>query len=154
MSSNVGISKQGRRAVVMVVWVAVGLMLIWRGLPYVGLRADPEVAGLAGNDTWLALGAAVLVGLGKGFTMLRKGARRAAAAIEKRGEYAPAWTVFTPFMLILVLLMIALGLTLRHADYDAGIKAWVVGILYPGIGLALIIGGLLALSVAPLPEKR
>jgi hypothetical protein len=154
MSSSVGISRQGRRLVVAVVWVAVGLMLIWRGLPYVGLRADPGVAGLSGNDTWIALAVAVVVGLGKGFTMLRKGARRAAAAIEKRGEYAPAWTVFTPFMIVLVLLMIGLGLVLRLAPYDPGIKAWVVGILYPGIGLALIIGGLLALSVEPLPDKR
>lgn len=146
-------SRQGRRTVVMVVWVAVGLLLIWRGLPYTGFRADADVVGLAGNARWIALGLAVVVGIGKGMTALRKGARRAATQIEAKGEHAPAWSVFSPFMIVLVGLMIALGLALRHADYDATVKAWVVGILYPGIGVALILGGFLALSVKPLPPR-
>ena len=146
-------SKQGRRTVVMVVWVAVGLLLIWRGLPYTGFRAEPDVVALAGNARWIALAVAVVVGIGKGLTALRKGARRAATQIEAKGEQAPAWSVFSPFMIVLVGLMIALGLVLRTADYDATVKAWVVGILYPGIGVALILGGFLALSVEPLPPK-
>ncbi len=146
-------SQQGRRWVVAVVWIAVGIMLIVRGLPYAGLRHDPEVVGLAGNDTWIALGIGVVVGLAKGFTLLKKGARRAVSNIVKSGENAPAWTVFAPSMIVLVLLMIGFGLVLRLAPYDATIKAWLVGILYPGIGIALIVGGLLATKVAPLPPK-
>jgi len=147
-------SQSGRRMVVCVLWIAVGLMLIWRGLPYAGFRSSPDVTALHGDQRWIALLAGLILGIGKGFTMLRKGARRAAAQIVSRGEQAPVWTVFSPFMILLVALMVAAGLALRLAPYDAGVKAWVVGILYPGIGVALIIGGWLALSVEPLPARR
>jgi hypothetical protein len=146
-------SQQGRRTVVMVVWVAVGVLLIWRGLPYTGLRDKPDVVGLAGSQSWIALAIGVVVGIGKGMSALKKGARRAARQIVDKGEQAPAWTVFSPTMILLVALMVGAGLALRFAPYDPTIKAWVVGILYPGIGVALIIGGILALSVEPLPEK-
>lgn len=146
-------SVAGRRGVVMVVWVAVGLMLIWRGLPYTGLRESTEVAGLMGDQRWIALAAAVVLGIAKGLTMLKKGARRAARQIVDKGERAAPWTVFSPAMIVLVALMVGLGLVLRLAPYDAGIKAWVVGILYPAIGVALILGGFLALSVEPLPRR-
>ena len=146
-------SQQERRWVVALVWMAVGVMLIWRGLPYVGLRYDPAVLSLSGNDTWIALGIAVVVGIGKGFTLLRKGARRGVANIVQSGELAPMWTVFSPYMIVLVLLMIAFGQLLRKLEYDPQVKAWLVGILYPGIGLALIIGGYLATKVAPLEAK-
>ncbi len=145
-------SQQGRRGVVMVVWVAVGLMLIWRGLPYAGLRDHVDVpVSLDGNQTWIALGIGLIVGIGKGLTALKKGARRAARQIIDRGEQAPPWTVFSPTMVLLVGLMVGAGLALRHSPYDPTVKAWIVGILYPGIGVALIIGGLLALSVDPTP---
>ena len=147
-------SQSGRRMVVCVLWVAVGCMLIVRGLPYAGWRIDPDVTGLHGDQRWIALAASVVLGLGKGFTMLRKGARRAATQIVARGEQAPVWTIFSPFMIVLVALMIGGGIALRKAPYDATVKAWVVGILYPAIGLALIIGGWLALSVEPLPARR
>ena len=150
-------SQQGRRRVVCVVWFAVGLMLIWRGLPYAGLR-DPgpeplDFHPLAGNASWIALACGVILGLGKGFTMLKKGARRAARQIVDRGESAPIWSVFSLFMILLVALMITAGIALRKAPYDPDVKAWVVGILYPGIGVALMIGGVLALSVPPLEKK-
>jgi hypothetical protein len=57
-------------------------------------------------------------------------------------------------MIALVLLMVGAGLALRHSPYDPRVKAWLVGILYPGIGVALIVGGLLALTVDPLPARR
>jgi hypothetical protein len=149
-----GMSQQGRRLLVCLVWMAVGLLLIWRGLPYTGFRADPAITSLHGNQRWIALLVGLVLGLGKGFTMLRKGARRAAAQIVSKGEHAPFWTIFSPFMILLVAIMIGAGLALRLAPYDPGVKAWVVGILYPAIGLALIIGGWLALSVEPLPARR
>lgn len=147
-------SQPGRRTVVCVLWVAVGLLLIWRGLPYAGFRAEPDVTPLEGGERWLALAAGLAIGVGKGLTMLRKGARRAAAQIVSRGEQAPVWTIFSPFMIVLVALMIGAGLALRLLPYDPQVKAWIVGILYPGIGVALIIGGWLALSVEPLPARR
>ena len=147
-------SQHGRRMLVCILWMAVGLMLIWRGLPYAGFRADPAITALHGNQRWIALLAGLVLGLGKGFTMLRKGARRAAAQIVSQGEQAPFWTILSPFMILLIAIMIGAGLALRLAPYDPGVKAWIVGILYPGIGVALIIGGWLALSVDPLPARR
>lgn len=141
-----------RRCLVCVIWFAVGVMLIVRGLPYTGLIDNAEIVGLTGNDTWIALAVAVVVGVGKGLTMLKKGARRAVTQIMAKGETAPPWTIFSPIMYLLVALMIGAGLALRNGDYDAGTKAWVVGILYPGIGLALMIGGILATRVGPLEK--
>ena len=142
----------GRRNVVCIIWTAVGLMLVWRGLPYAGLRAEPDVVGLTGASTWIALAAALVVGIGKGLTALRKGARRAVTHIVRQGERAPAWNVFSPVMYLLVAVMVAAGVALRRAPYDATAKAWIVGILYPAVGVALLIGGQLARTVSPLTE--
>jgi hypothetical protein len=100
----------------------------------------------------MALGIALVLGLAKGFTLLKKGARRAAKQIVNRGENAPFWTVFSPYMILLVLLMVGAGLAIRLSPYNPTVKGWVVGALYPAIGLALMIGGVLALSVEPLPD--
>jgi hypothetical protein len=149
-------SQQGRRLVVCVVWFAVGVMLMLRALPYLGLRAsDPltrDFNPLEGRNVWIALGLALVLGLAKGFTLLRKGARRAARQIVDHGEKAPFWTVFSLYMIFLVALMIGAGFAIRLSPYDPTVKGWVVGVLYPAIGLALMIGGLLALSVEPLPD--
>lgn len=145
-------STQGRRNTVCIVWVAVGLLLIWRGLPYAGLREVGGVVGLTGTNTWIALGVALIVGIGKGMSALKKGARRAATHIEAR-EDAPFWSVFSPIMILLVAIMVAAGLTLRLTDYDPTVKAWIIGILYPAVGVALLIGGFLARTVAPLPDR-
>ncbi len=146
-------SQSARRRLVMLVWVAVGLMLIWRGLPYAGFRAEPGILGLQGNERWIALAAGLVVGIAKGFTALRKGARRAVTHIVAKGDQAPVWTIFSPFMILLVALMVAAGLLLRQGNYDPQIKAWLIGILYPGIGVALILGGWQVLSANPLPPK-
>ena len=145
-------SQKNRRAVVCLVWFGVGVMLISRALPYLGLRPTDKTdfKPLEGSQVWIALSIALVIGLAKGFTLLRKGARRAARQIVDHGEEAPVWTVFSPYMIALVLLMIAAGLAIRGVPYDPTIKGWVVGTLYPGIGLALMIGGLLALGVEPL----
>ena len=142
----------GRRNLVCFIWSAVGLMLIWRGLPYAGLREDPNIVALAGTSTWIALAIALVLGVGKGMSALRKGARRAATHIERQGEHAPFWSVFSPVMYILVAFMIGLGLALRLAPYDAVAKAWVVGILYPSVGVALLIGGQHVRRIDPFPQ--
>ncbi|MHC4938387.1 MAG: hypothetical protein ACYTHK_05410 [Planctomycetota bacterium] len=142
-----------RRAVVSLVWTVVGLLLIWRGLPYVGLRDDPAVVGLAGAETWAALAVAVVIGIGKGMSALRKAAHRAVAHIARQGEQAAWWNVFSPFMYALVVIMVALGIGLREAPYDDHIKAWVIGILYPAVGVALVIGGQLVRRVETVPVR-
>ena len=49
--------------------------------------------------------------------------------------------------------MVCLGIAIRTTDYDATIKAWVIGILYPGIGLALLIGARsVAFGTPPEPQ--
>ncbi len=145
-------TRMQRRWLVCVLWVAIGLLLIWRGLPYAGFRAEEGIVALSGLDRYYALGLAFVVGVGKGFTALRKGARRIAGSIERAGERAPAWSVFSPFMIVLVALMIGAGLALRLSPYDPVVKAWIVGVLYPAIGLALIIGGRLVLHAQPLAD--
>ena len=146
-------SQQGRRWVVAIVWMAVGVMLIVRGLPYAGVVHWEGVTGLTGSSTWVALAIALAIGVGKGLTVLKSAAARAAAQIVAAGPKAPFWSVFTVRMLVLVGLMIAFGLAIRKLDYDPSIKAWLVGILYPGIGIGLIIGGWEATTVAPRPAK-
>ena len=143
----------GRRNVVCVIWVLVGILLFWRGLPYAGLVEDPEIVGLSGSNTWIALAAAVVVGIGKGMSALKKAGRRAVTRMHAMGDQAPVWTIFGWTMYLLVGLMIGAGLLIRTADYDPNVKAWIVGILYPGIGVALLIGGLLVRNAEPLPPK-
>lgn len=143
-------SISGRRFLVCLVWSAVGVMLILRGLPYAGFCEGVDVAHLEGSERWIAIGAAVLVGCGKGFTVLKKSARRIVGNIIQRGESAPPWSVFGLPMILLIGLMVGGGMALRLAPYDENLKAWIIAILYPGIGLALIIGGLLTLTAEPL----
>ena len=75
--------------------------------------------------------------------------REAAAHIARSGEGAPAWNVFSRGMLALVAFFVVLGLVLRLAPYDAVVKAWVVGISYPAVGVSLLIGGQFARTVEP-----
>jgi hypothetical protein len=144
----------GRRKVIGLLWAAVGLLLVWRGLPYTGLRAVPAVRGLAGSSRWLALALGALLGVAKGLTALRRSARSVVHGITARGEEAPAWSVLSPFMVLLIATMVGLGLMLRLAPYDPLVKAWAVGVLYPAIGTALILGGYLVVSLPIRPPER
>lgn len=144
-------SISGRRKIIGVLWAVVGLLLVWRGLPYLGLRTVPEVRGLEGASRWLALGLGALLGVAKGLTALRRSARSAVRGITVRGEEAPAWSVLSPFMVLLIVSMVGLGLLLRLAPYDPLVKAWAVGVLYPAIGTALILGGYLVVSLPATP---
>ena len=143
----------GRRNIVAVIWTLVGVLLFWRGMPYAGLREAPDVVGLAGANTWIALGIALVVGVGKGMTALRKGARRSVTYIERQGERGPWWKIFSPLMYVLVAIMIGAGVLLRRAPYDADVKAWVIGILYPAVAVALVIGGQLVRRVEAFPAE-
>ena len=59
-------SQQARRTLVCILWFAVGIMLIVRGLPYTGLTssdaATRDFTPLSGNNVWIALAVAVVLG--------------------------------------------------------------------------------------------
>ena len=67
-------SVQGRRNVVCVVWAAVGVLLVWRGLPYTGFREVPEIVGLRGSNSWIAVAAFAVVLSGCELEVLNPGA--------------------------------------------------------------------------------
>lgn len=141
------LSQRARRSLLAIIWIGVGGMLFSKGLRYAGVWPEvwsaEDLVTLTPAQAWWALALALLIGLLKGLTVFRKAAARATADILADGALAPFWRVFRPRMLLLIVLMIAAGLAVRLLPYDAHLKAWIVAIVYPGIGLALMIGGLL-----------
>jgi hypothetical protein len=96
-----------------------------------------------------ALGFACVVGFLKGMTVLKKAARRNVLNLIEAGPEAPLRSVFPIRLVALVAFMMGLGFAIRLAPYDPVTKAWVIGILYPGIGFGLMIGGLEILRFRP-----
>ncbi len=114
-------------------WVA-ALILAARARPVFG----PE--GLWMEEALIALGAAVVVGWGKGTTVMRSAARKARSRIIRRGPTAPPWSVFSLGTIALIVFFMALGYAIRVAPYPEQYRIWVIGIVYPGVALALLIG--------------
>lgn len=117
-----------------------GCLLSWRSLPYLGL-VQTDTVSLTPGELPMALGLALVVGVLKGWFMLRKSAEFAGRRMLREGLDAPWWTLFRPPVLLLLGVMVAMGVGLRHGPYDDQIKAWLVGIGYPAIAIALWIGG-------------
>lgn len=132
-------TRTGRLRLLAGVWAGAGVLLVLRGMPYLGLVAG-DVPSIPSSQRMAAAFAAVVVALVHGFAPLRKAGLRARARILADPAEAPARTVFPPSSLALVLGMVALGAVLRLAPYPDPLKAWVVGVLYPGIGASLWIG--------------
>lgn len=125
------ISRQGRVLLATILWIAVGLMLIWRGYPFLGM-----IGSTGGKAAAIALG--LLVGGAKGVFVLSKSARRTAGYIARRPEQDWLFLCFHPVLWAVIPLMILMGWALRTyvgADYP-GV---VVGV-YIGIGAAMIVG--------------
>ena len=134
------LSLQGRRYIYAGVWLFATCILFSRGLPYLGLLPGDVEVTLEGTDRWLALAIALVIGLLKGSTVLRKSGLKAVTRMKAQGEHAPAHTIMNIPTVALIAVMVAMGIAIRTTDYDTTVKARVIGILYPAIGLALLIG--------------
>jgi len=107
-------------------WVAVGLMLIYRGCSW--LATAPEA-------NWLPAGSGVFAGLLIHHFGFLKIVNRNLARINQLGEKAPV-TSFIPLKsYFTIATMIAVGILLRHT----GIPKYYLTVLYCAIGSALIL---------------
>ncbi|NCG20324.1 MAG: hypothetical protein GWP91_15050 [Rhodobacterales bacterium] len=135
-----GVKLAARQRTYGALWVFAGCLLCWRSLPYLGL-VQTDTVSLTTAELPVALGLALVVGVLKGWFMLRKSAEFAGRRMLREGKNAPWWTLFRPPVLVLLGVMIAMGVALRHGPYDDQIKAWLVGVGYLAIAIALWIGG-------------
>ncbi len=124
----------GRCRLYGLVWWIAALILAARARPFFG----PD--GLWMEDALIALGAAVVIGVAKGGSVMRRAAEKARGRIIRRGATAPPWSVFEPQVIALIGVMMALGFAIRLAPYPEQYRMWAVGVLYPGVALALLIG--------------
>ena len=128
------LSRGGRAGLATLIWIAIGVMLIYRGLV-------PHFSNI--ETTWgkaLALVLGVIIGGAKGMFVLRKSAVRTAGFIQRRPEKDWFWFCLHPILYILIPVMIGFGLLLKH--YFAGSNPGIVVAVYVGIGCALIMGSL------------
>lgn len=128
----------GRCRLYGLLWWVAALILAARARPYFGEGAG--ALGLSGQDAAIAGGAALIVGVGKGVSVMRRAAERARSRIMRRGATAPPWSIFEPGVVLLIVGMMGLGMAIRLAPYPEHYRPWVVGITYPAVALALLIG--------------
>ena len=124
----------GRCKLYGLVWWIAALILAARARPVFG----PD--GLWMEEALMALGAAVVLGWAKGTSVMRGAARKARSRIIRRGPTAPPWSIFEPQVILLIVFFMGLGFAIRAAPYPEQYRIWAVGILYPGVALALLIG--------------
>ena len=111
------------------VWVVIGLMLIVRGWMHWEEFGSSDFPALP-----LVIGA--VIGLAKGFFVIRKSAGRMIRRIEEGPDKQPLWRMYPPYLYLLIPLMIGLGLGLKALwgeEHPALILA-----VYAGIGCALL----------------
>jgi len=135
-------------------WAIVGTGLLSAG----GILLTMGQEGF-NTGTWLGLAVALILGYFKGKFMLTKIGRKNINRIFNLPEASPLYSTFSPRSWILILLMIAIGRTIRFL----GASPTIVGVIYVAVGLALLIGSRTYLSAAadapdkgpdcPLPEK-
>ncbi len=108
------------------------MSLIYRGLfPYFG-----QIESTMTKVIVLVL--ILAIGIGKGIFVISKSTARTAAYVARRPEQDWIWLSFHPVLYVLIPVMIAAGLFVRH-QYGATMPALIVG-LYGSIGLALLVG--------------
>jgi len=131
---------EARQRLYVLFWASAGTVVLWRGLPYLGWTSMGDVVGLHGADRWIATALGMAFGVVQGVTALRMAGRRAVDRMVAAGPEASPLTLLRPGTVLLVGVMIGLGLLVRKAPYDPEVKAWVIGILYPGVSLSLYLG--------------
>jgi uncharacterized membrane protein len=121
------------------IWGLVGLFLMIRGVTMYQTALDTQNA----TQTALALSIAIsiIVGVAKGRFVLSKTARRNKSRIESLEEPLKVHHVYAKSFYFLIAGMILLGVSLRvFNEYLGGYV--VVGGIYCGIGLALMVSSL------------
>jgi hypothetical protein len=115
------------------VWILVGTMLCVRGLMW--LLDDPRY------HRWLVvlLPLAMLIGILKGGTVLKRAAQRIIARIGLLAARTPIWQLYSPATYLMILGMMALGFASRLAGVHWHFIG-TVGFLYVTVGIALISG--------------
>jgi hypothetical protein len=125
------ISRQQHLRHAALLWVAVGLMLCVRG--FLWIHADAHTRG----KLIVLLPVALILGLAKGWAMLRKPAANAVARIYLLDTHTPIWRLFSAATYRLIGCMILLGVVARFigAYYHIG---GAIGTLYGIVGVGLI----------------
>ena len=121
------------------IWGLVGLFLIIRGVAMYQEALNSQNASQTALIISIAI--AVVVGIAKGKFVLSKTARRNKSRIENIQEPLKIHHVYAKSFYFLIAGMIALGIALRmFNEYLGGYI--VVGAIYCGIGLALMVSSL------------
>lgn len=121
------------------IWGLVGLFLIIRGAVMYEAALDTQNA--TQTALMISIAIAVVIGVAKGKFVLSKTARRNKSRIESLEEPLKIHHVYAKSFYFLIAGMIALGVTLRtFNEYLGGYV--VVGAIYCGIGLALMVSSL------------
>jgi hypothetical protein len=135
------------------IWGLVGLFLIIRGAGMYQVALDTQNATQAA--VMISLAIALVVGVAKGKFVLSKTARRNKSRIESIDEPLKIHHVYAKSFYFLIAGMILLGVSLRaFNEYLGGYV--VVGAIYCGIGLALMVSSLTywKTETQPAPEKN
>ena len=114
-------------------WILIGAFLAVRGFLHWKEYGSGDLP-----IPWLAGG--LVIGAAKGFFVLKKSSQRILKRIDAGPARAPFYTVYPPYLLLLIPLMIAMGFGLRHF-YGKEHPALILAV-YVGIGAALLASSL------------
>ena len=121
------------------IWGLVGLFLIIRGV--IMYQAALDTQNATQTALMISIAIAVVIGVAKGKFVLSKTARRNKSRIESIEEPLKIHHVYAKSFYFLIAGMILLGVSLRtFNEYLGGYV--VVGAIYCGIGLALMVSSL------------
>jgi hypothetical protein len=130
--------KQHLQSLAGIFWLGIGIMLTVRGIFTLTTAQD---MGASVSAIGLAAGLALIIGLAKGRFVLSKSARRNRDRIGELTEPVRAWQVFSVKFYPLILLMMGMGIGIRHFFVNEGSATAHLsyGALLCGIGGALFI---------------
>jgi len=133
------------------IWGLVGLLMIIRGADMYQDALNTQNATQTALMISIAISA--IIGVAKGRFVLSKTARRNKSRIDSIEEPLKVHHVYAKSFYFLIAGMIALGISLRtFNEYLGGYV--VVGAIYCGIGLALMISSLVYWKREPQPTAR
>ncbi len=119
-----GVPRNVHLALAAILWTAIGIMLMTRGMIWL----------VGSGRLWLALPAVVLGSL-KSVLVLDKTAKKSLDRIHRLSDGTCIGAVYSYKTWILVMMMMAAGITLRHSSLPSSL----LGLLYTTIGWALFL---------------